>query len=300
MTPALLILAAGLGSRYGAHGQKQLAAVGPDGEIIAEYLIFDALRAGFGDIVLVVREGMEADLGARLRRRFGDGVPVRFAVQRLSDLPPGAAVPEGRTRPWGTTHAVLAGARGLTAPFGVVNADDLYGHAAFECLGGFLANPEGACALVAFPLYETLSASGGVNRGVCRVSAGRWLDRIREVKDLTPHNGGAQYRDETGALHVLPGDTPVSMNMWGFTPAAVAALDAQFGRFLDRHGSDRTAEHLLPAAVEELVRDGKVRVKVLTGPFHWAGVTYPADRELVARTIARLIGAGVYPSPLHA
>lgn len=300
MTPALLILAAGLGSRYGAHGQKQLAAVGPDGEIIAEYLIFDALRAGFGDIVLVVREGMEADLGARLRDRFGPAVPVRFAVQRLSDLPGDRAVPEGRTKPWGTTHAVLAGAREITVPFGVVNADDLYGQAAFECLGGYLADPEGAGALVAFPLSETLSASGGVNRGVCRVSAGGWLDRIREVKDITPHNGGAQYRDEAGALHVLRGDTPVSMNMWGFTPTAVAVLQAQFVRFLDRHGADPTAEGLLPTAVQELVRDGKARVKVLTGPFHWTGVTYPADRAHVAGVIARLIRAGVYPSPLRA
>lgn len=301
MPPALLILAAGLGSRYGADGEKQLAAVGPHGEMISEYLIYDALRAGFGDIVMVIREGMQPALDTAIRRRFGN-ISVRYVVQRLTDLPPGADARATRRKPWGTAHAVAYAAREIRSPFGVVNADDFYGREAFECLGQFLHQPddEHTFALIAFPLAGTLSASGGVNRGVCRVGPGGWLDRIREIQGLEPHDGAAQYRDESRALHVLPGDTPVSMNMWGFTPAAVPEFQAGFATFLAQPGSDISGEYLLPTAVEDLVRGGRARVRVLTGPFQWYGVTYPTDRAVVARAVERLVARGAYPAPLRA
>ncbi len=300
MTPALVILAAGMGSRYG--GDKHAAAVGPDGATISDYLIYDAIRAGFGEVVLVIRDGMQQQLDETIRRRFQSRVAIRYAVQRLADMPYRHSPPASRAKPWGTTHAVLTAARGLTVPFGAVNADDLYGPAAFECLASYLQQPPTAetQALVGFALKETLSPHGAVNRGVCRVNAEGMLDRIREVKGLEPHDGGAAYKDERGAVRVLPGDTPVSMNMWGFLPTVAAALEQRFTAFLGRQGGDPAAECLLPATVEELVREGKIRVKVLTGPFTWWGITYPADRAVVARAISQLIASGVYPPRLDA
>lgn len=298
MTPALVILAAGMGSRYG--GDKQLAQVGPDGSTISDYLVYDALRSGFGEIVMVVREAVREALAASLLQRFGTRARVRFVIQRLDDLPPGATPPPSRTKPWGTSHAVLTAARELKVPFGVVNADDLYGPAAFKALGDFLTAPQSpdTHALVGFPVKDTLSEHGTVNRGVCRVARNGWLDRIREVKGIEPHDGGAAYRDESGAVHVLPGDTPVSMNMWGFAPSIVPELARCFAEFITRQGQDTEAEYLLPGFVEDMVRGGHARVRVLTGPFKWWGVTYPADRPLVTKAIAELVAAGVYPERL--
>jgi len=302
MAPALVILAAGMGSRYG--GDKHAAAVGPDDATISDYLIYDAIRAGFGAVVLVIRDGMQRQLDETICRRFQGRVAVSYAVQRLEDVPAVHRAPPSasRAKPWGTTHAVLTGARGLTVPFGAVNADDLYGPAAFARLASFLQQPPTADthALVGFALQETLSPNGAVNRGVCRVNAAGMLDRIREVKGLERQDGGAAYRDEGGAVRVLPGDTPVSMNMWGFQPTVVGALERRFTAFLDRQGGDPAAECLLPATVEDLVRDGTIRVQVLTGPYTWWGITYPADRAVVARAIERLIASGVYPARLDA
>lgn len=300
MAPALVILAAGMGSRFG--GDKQLAAVGPAGETITDYLVYDALRAGFGDIVLVVREGIREQLAAALARRFGERVTFRFAMQRLDDVPPGSRAPAPRAKPWGTSHAVLAGGRGLGEPFGVVNADDLYGPAAFAALAAFLRAPQSpdTHAIIGFPVRDTLTEHGAVNRGVCRVTGAGWLDRIREVRGIEPQGDGAAYRDEDGGVHVLPGDTPVSMNMWGFAPSMVAELERRFATFLERHGADASAEYVLPGAVEDMVREGVARVRVITGPFRWWGVTYPADRAVVARAIEQLIKGGVYPARLGA
>lgn len=300
MAPPLVILAAGMGSRYG--GDKQLAAVGPDGATISDYLVFDALRAGFGEIVLVVRESIQGALERSLTSRFGGRATFRFALQRLDDVPAAARSHAERTKPWGTSHAVLAGARGLTRPFGVVNADDLYGPAAFQALAAFLAAPHepNVHALVGFPVRDTLSEHGTVNRGVCRVAAAGWLDRIREVKGIERQGDGAAYKDGDGSVHVLPGDTPVSMNMWGFAPSIVGQLEARFATFLDRHGGDANAEYLLPATIEELVREGTARVQVLTGAFKWWGVTYPADRAAVVKALLDLTAAGIYPARLSA
>lgn len=304
MAPALVVLAAGMGSRYG--GDKQLAAVGPGGATITDYLVFDALRSGFGEIVLVIRPGMQDAMREGVAARFGARTSVRFVEQRLDDLP--AAPARGtwqraeRRKPWGTGQAVLAAARTLAMPFGVVNADDLYGPGAFAALGAFLADAGAGAtfALVGFPLAATLSANGGVNRGVCRVDRGGMLDQIREVIGIEPHDDGGAYRDDRGAVHVLPGDTPVSMNMWGFTPAVVPLLEAGFGEFLAGRAGDAKAEYLLPSAVEAMVREGRSRVRVLTGPFAWHGVTYPQDRDAVAAAIRDLVDRGVYPERLGA
>ncbi len=300
MAPALVVLAAGMGSRYG--GDKQLAAVGPGGATIIDYLVFDALRSGFGEIVLVIRPGMEAAMRDGVAARFGKRAPVRFVEQRLDDLPSGAWKTAERQKPWGTGQAVLAAARTITTPFGVVNADDLYGREAFAALGTFLADADGRTtfALVGFPLSATLSANGGVNRGVCRVDQGGMLDRIREVIGIEPHDGGGAYKDADGAVHVLPGHTPVSMNMWGFTPAIVPLLDSGFREFLTAKAGDAKAEFLLPSAIEAQVRAGQSRVRVLTGAFTWHGVTYPQDRDAVAEAIRDLVGRGVYPEQLDA
>ena len=295
MAPALVILAAGMGSRYG--GDKQLAAVGPGGATISDYLVYDALRSGFGEIVLVIRPGMQEAMRQGVAARFGARAPVRFVEQRLDDVPAGNWTLAERQKPWGTGQAVLAAARTLTTPFGIVNADDLYGHEAFACLAEFLAGagPSATFALIGFPLRATLSAHGGVNRGVCRVGQGGMLDRIREVVGIERHDDGGAYRDERGAVHILPGDTPVSMNMWGFTPAITPLLEAGFRGFLEAKARDPKAEFLLPGAIESQVREGTSRVRVLTGPFQWHGVTYPQDRDLVAAAIRDLIGRGIYP-----
>jgi hypothetical protein len=301
MAPALVIMAAGMGSRFG--GDKQLAAVGPSGETISDYLVYDALRTGFGDIVLVVRDGMQQTIERSLGRRFAGRAALRCVVQRLDDLPPGIDPATHRTKPWGTAQAVIAAARGMNEPFGVVNADDLYGRAAFEALAAFLAHPDSphTSALVGFPLRSTLSPGGGVNRAVCRTDGRGWLDRIREVTGLVSDGGGgAQYRDDTGTVRALPGDTPVSMNMWGLTPSVVPALESGFHRFLARQAGSPSAEYLLPAAMEEQVRAGTARVRVLPGAARWWGVTYPGDRDTVARAIRTQISEGVYPERLDA
>jgi len=298
MPTTLVILAAGMGSRFG--GDKQLAAVGPDDATISDYLVYDALRAGFDDVVLVVRQRPNP-LEEMIARRFGARLAVRCVEQRLDDIPPGAAVAP-RTKPWGTAQAVMAAARDIRGAFAVVNADDLYGPAAFTALAAFLTSAASATtsALVGFPLRATLSPSGGVNRGVCRVDASGMLVGIRETINIEPHEDGGAYRDDAGTLQHLPGDTPVSMNMWAFNPAIGRALEDSFRGFLDAHGQDAKAEYLLPAEVGALVRSGGLRVRVLTGPFEWCGVTYPQDRALVADAIRRRIEHGVYPERLGA
>ena len=300
MAPALVILAAGMGSRYG--GDKQLAAVGPDGATIADYLIYDALRSGFGEIVLVIRSGMREAMLQGVGARFGARAPVRFVEQRLDDLPRGAWQAAERQKPWGTGQAVLAAARTMTTPFGVVNADDLYGHEAFVALAKFLAGAgaKPTFALVGFPLAGTLSAHGGVNRGVCTVDREGMLQGIREIIGIERRDGGGAYRDEHGAVHAIPGDAPVSMNMWGFTPAIAALLEAGFREFLDASAGNPRAEFLLPSAIEAQVRTGASRVRLLTGPFTWHGVTYPQDRDFVAAAIRDMIARGVYPERLGA
>ncbi len=290
--PALVVLAAGLARRYGR--PKQLDPVGPGGQALLDYAILDARREGFGQVVVVTREALEPELRAHLERIHGR-VPMAFAAQEPSDLPGGAVPPEGRTRPWGTGHAVLA-ARGLMdGPFAVCNADDFYGHAAWAALGRHLRSASGA-AMVGYPLAATLSPAGGVSRGICEVGTSGRLRAVREVTGLAREGGRVLGRDGTGRSIVLPPDTIVSMNLFGLPVEAVPLLTDRFAAFLQTHGGDPEAEFYLSNAIDDLVQAGQLEVRVLPAGAEWLGMTFPADRDAVVRRLAALHAAGAYPA----
>jgi hypothetical protein len=285
---ALVGLAAGAGSRFG--GPKQLEPLGPGGETMLDFAIHDALQAEFNAVVLIVRremcEAFERGVVARWRHR----VPVSLAFQE---------VPAHR-KPWGTVDAVLAVRPQIAGPFGVVNADDYYGPQAYRELGGFLRRaPAGVTeyAVVGFPLAETLSKSGGVTRALLRASPDGWLEHIEEMFEIRREERGIVGQDANGEARDLRGDALVSMNMWGFTPAAFPQLDRGFAAFRDAHRDDPRAELPLPTLVETLVREGQARVRVLHGAGPWCGVTYPADREPVTSFLGSLVRRGEYPTP---
>ena len=288
--PTLVILAAGLGTRFG--GDKQTAPLGAGGASLMEYGIYDALRAGFGRIVVVVRPEMTEPVGASLTAHVGARAPVACVAQDRGDLPAGFACPPGRSRPWGTGHAVLAARHTVTEPFAVANADDFYGADAYAALAAFLAEPAvtgpPACALIGFPLRGTLSASGPVNRALCRADDHGWLERVEERNGLTPAIVDAQRIG--GAL--------VSMNLWGFTPGLFAALEEEFIRFLEHGAGDDKAEFLLPNAIQSLIALRRARVKLLPARGGWCGVTYAADAPAVTAHLSALTARGDYPPDL--
>ena len=308
--PTLVILAAGIGSRYG--GLKQLAPVGPGGATLMDYSLYDARRAGFGKAVFVIRPEMERAFRETIGRRYEEHLPVAYAFQRLDGLPAGFAVPPGRSKPWGTGHAVLSAREQVHEPFAVINADDFYGPRSFAALSAFLCGPQPRSAaadpgtaeavptyaMVGFTLRETLSAVGAVNRGCCRCTPDGWLEQITETMGLEPHGRDARYTDERGQVRVLSGDTPVSMNTWGFQPVVFEQLQALFEAFLRESGTSQKAEFHLPTAVQELVRAGRARVRVLPTPDRWMGVTHPEDRPRVERMIRELVAQGCYPRKL--
>ena len=295
MSLTLVVLAAGIGSRYG--GPKQIDRVGPGGFTLVDYAIFDARRAGFDRAILVVREGMQAEMreavGDRIARRF----PLAYAVQ-TGTLPP------GRTKPWGTGHATLAAAGQVDGPFAVINADDFYGASSYRVLAEHLrrpaAGPVAEHALVGFPLSATLSPDGPVSRGICTVDAEGFLTGVREVLKVERDGDGARLRDDAGAWQRLPGVTPVSLNFWGFTPALWGELSSGFARFLAQNAASTTAEYYLPSAVQALIDERRARVRVLGGGGPWAGLTYPGDRPRLVELVASLTRAGTYPSDLWA
>jgi hypothetical protein len=293
---SLVILAAGVGSRYG--GLKQLDEVGPAGETLMEYSIYDALRAGFRRVVLVVRPETEDEFRDGLGRRIDGRMELAFVHQTLDDLPDGRMPPEGRTKPWGTGQAVLAAAQAVPGPFAVINADDYYGAASYRSLAGFLDDVGPAAAefaLQGFEIGPTLSPAGAVSRGLCRVDSEGRLRAIVEVLEVVKDGDGGRYLDGTGRDRHLRGDEPVSMNMWGFTPAVFELLRQAFSRFLDGSGSDPAAEFMLPAAVQSFIDAGRARVSVLTESGTWCGITYRQDRRRVVSFMADLIEQGVYP-----
>ena len=300
MTPplTLVVLAAGMGSRYG--GLKQLEAVGPSGETLMDYSIFDAIRAGFTRVVFVIRPDMEEAFRAFANGRFGGQVRVTTAHQQLSDVPAGTTVPAERAKPWGTAHAVLAAASAVDGPFAVVNADDFYGRSAYEAAERFLRQEVGgvppAWALIGYRLADTLSEAGGVNRGICRTDPHGWLTAIEEVTGLVRR--GATVVGRAGGCQVSLGDDDqVSMNFWGFTPAFFEQLRVAFTDFL-AHADLATAEFLLPTVIADAVGATRARVRVLDSGARWIGMTYPADRPLVEAELRRLVAAGEYPPAL--
>ena len=294
--PALLVLAAGMGSRYG--GLKQIDSVGPAGETIIDYSIYDALRAGFGKVVFVIRKDIEEAFRETVGARFEKRIVVDYVFQSLEDIPPGFSVPAGRTKPWGTTHAILAAADAIHEPFAAINADDFYGAQGYRELAGHLTSGSPDYAMVGFTLRNTLSDFGSVARGVCRVSSDNMLESIVEHTKIERDGNGARNTDSEGKVTKLSGDEPVSMNMWAFTPPVFDQLRERFQQFLERSGSDQKAECLIPNTVGDLIRDGQARVKVLRTNDSWFGVTYREDRPRVIESVRGLISAGLYPEKL--
>ena len=295
-SPTLLVMAAGMGSRYG--GLKQIDPVGPAGETIIDYSIYDALRAGFGKLVFVIRKDIEQAFKETVGARFEKHAPVEYVFQELDKLPQGFSVPEGRTKPWGTTQAVLMAADVIREPFAVINADDFYGAESYRVLAEHLKSGSPDYAMVGFILRNTLSDFGSVARGVCRVSANGYLECIEELTNIERDNGGAKNTAADGTVTALSGDEPVSMNFWGFTPQIFPQLRTVFQHFLERSGSELKTESYVPAAVGELVNAGRAKVKVLRSADSWFGVTYREDRPRVVDSIGKLVDADKYPAAL--
>ena len=300
MKPTLLVLAAGIGSRYG--GLKQIEPVGPHGEIVIDYSVHDALRAGFGRIVFVIRRDMESLFREKVARRFSGRIAVDYVYQEIDSLPSGFSPPPNRTKPWGTAHAILMGESAIREPFGVINADDFYGPESFRALGQWLENARetvpASYGMVGFILRNTLSEHGTVSRGVCRCDAAGHLVNIVEHTRVERHGEKILNTDSSGQPHRLTGEEIVSMNMWAFTPSVFEALKSQFEEFLRSYGSDLKREYFIPNVIDRLVKEEKARVAVLKNKGVWFGVTYPGDKAVVAAGIRRLIDQGVYPDPL--
>jgi hypothetical protein len=295
MKPALLVLAAGIGSRYG--GLKQIDPVGPAGERIVEYSVYDALRAGFGKVVFVIRHDIEKDFRKAIGDPFGGRINVEYAFQELAPLPEGFSVPAGRVKPWGTAHAILAARDHIHEPFAVINADDFYGAGGYRALHDHLAVParEPRYALVGFVLRNTLSDHGSVARGVCRVSGAGHLREVTEY--LTIGKAGRGAADAATGVR-FSGDEYVSMNMWGFDPGLFSVLQEKFVAFLRDQIAAPKSEFLLPAVVNEQIQSAGARVRVLPTSDSWLGMTYAGDKPRVVASIARLVADGVYPTPL--
>lgn len=293
MKPTLLVLAAGIGSRYG--GLKQIDPVGPHGEVILDFSIHDAIRAGFGKVVLVIRRDIEQPFRERLGRRFESRLPVEYAFQELDALPTGFAVPPGRVKPWGTGHAILVAEPLIHEPFAAINADDFYGAASFQVLADYLRSGATDYAMVGFTLRNTLSEHGSVARGVCRVDEAGHLREVVELLKVFKAGHAARYLDEAGQEKRLTGDEPVSMNLWGFTPSVFGHLRRMFAEFLAAHGREEKSEFLIPRVVDTLVKQGRAKVRVLPTSAAWFGVTYQEDKPAVAAAIQQLVARGDYP-----
>ena len=296
MKPSLLVLAAGMGSRYG--GLKQIDPVGPAGETIIDYSIYDALRAGFAKLVFVIRRDLEEPFREIVGQRFEKRLPVRYAFQELNNLPPGFSPPPHRAKPWGTAHAILSAEQAIQEPFAAINADDFYGAQSFRLVADHLSSGGADFVMAGFILRQTLSDFGSVARGVCEVGPDGSLKSVVELTRIERDGAGAKNTDAAGRVTKLTGDETVSMNFWGFTPAVFPALRAKFAAFLGRSGRDEKAECYIPSTVNELVVSGQARVKVLRTSDPWFGVTYREDRPRVVESVRRLITQGRYPEKL--
>ena len=301
MKPTLVVLAAGMGSRYG--GLKQVDPVGPSGEAILDYSVFDAVRGGFGKVVFVIRRDIEAAFREQIGSKYAGVVPVEYCFQDIADLPAPFTVPEGRTKPWGTAHATRAARHVVHEPFAVINADDFYGRDAFAKLATALSQPAGAADrmhlfMVGYRLDLTLSENGSVARGICSVTADGMLAGVTEMTKLVRAGDTAENREDAAAPVKVPLDARVSMNLWGFSPALFDALEARFPAWLAANGSAPKSEWYIPFVVDELVREGKADCRVLPTDSRWFGVTYREDKPFVVGEIAKLVAAGEYPSKL--
>lgn len=297
----LVIMAAGIGSRFG--GIKQLTPVGPGGEIIMEYSIYDAIRAGFKKVIFIIRKDIEADFREIIGDRISQYIDTEYVFQDLDALPSGYTKPEGRTKPWGTGQAILSCLGKINSPFAVINADDYYGREGFQVIHDFLANPKASdrkyhFCMAGFVLGNTLSEFGAVTRGVCQVDENGMLVNIEETKGIYK-DGSHAYTEDNGTRREITYTSPVSMNMWGFTPEILTELEKRFAGFLDNPGSDPlNAEYLLPEVVDTLIKEGLADVSVLHTDDKWFGVTYQEDKQFVVDSFKALTEKNIYPEYL--
>lgn len=298
MKPTLLVLAAGMGTRYG--GNKQLDEVGPSGETIIDYSIYDAIRAGFGKIVFVIRRDIEEQVKERFVNRLKGKIEVDYVFQEITNLPEGAKVNPERQKPWGTSHAILVTSEKIKEPFGVINADDYYGVESFKTLHDFLVNdkdPNCYC-IVGYKLKNTLSDHGHVNRGVCGVKDGLLVD-IVETRQIEKTDDGAKVVSEDGKVQKFTGEEVVSMNLWGFKPSCYNFLGAEFKSFIAKSGMELKSELDIPTSVDKFVKNGEITIKILMSNERWFGVTYREDKPFVVDSINKMISKGVYPSKIN-
>lgn len=298
MKPTLLVLAAGMGTRYG--GNKQLDEVGPSGETIIDYSIYDAIRAGFGKIVFVIRRDIEEQVKERFVKRLKGKIDVDYVFQEITNLPEGAKVNPDRQKPWGTSHAILVTSEKIHEPFGVINADDYYGVESFKTLHDFLVNdkePNNYC-IVGYKLKNTLSDHGHVNRGVCGVENG-FLKNIVETRQIEKTADGAKVVSEDGKVQKFTGEEVVSMNLWGFKPSCYSFLGSEFKSFIAKSGMELKSELDIPTSVDKFVKNGEITIKILMSNERWFGVTYREDKPFVVDSINKMISKGVYPSKIN-
>ena len=296
------VMAAGIGSRFGG-GIKQLEPVGPSGEIIMDYSVYDAIQAGFDKVVFIIRKDLEKDFREIIGNRMEKIVETAYAFQELDDLPAGFQRPEGRTKPWGTGQAILCCKDLVQEPFAVINADDYYGKEAFVKVHDYLAGEHPACGkmdfcMAGFQLGNTLSENGGVTRGICSVNEDGHLTKVTETKNIVKTPEGAAVKGEDGRLTSVAADCPVSMNMWGFTPEIFEVLENGFAEFLKNLSDPMKGEYLIPTIVDGLIQEQKANVTVLESRDKWFGVTYKEDKPAVVRSFRELIDAGVYREKL--
>jgi dTDP-glucose pyrophosphorylase len=299
MAPQLVVLAAGMGSRYG--GLKQIDPIGPNGETIIDYSIYDAIRAGFEKVVFVIRKDIEADFKEAVGNRFESHIQVSYAFQELDALPEGYSLPEGRSKPWGTGHAILVAKSEITQPFLVINGDDFYGATSFKVAADYLKQAKDGdkadYMMVGFELAKTLSENGTVSRGICQVDEQQHLVEVVERTKVSFLNGILCDQSETPPL-TLDETASASMNMFGFTPSLFEHLEHQFVEFLKQKGQELKSEFYIPSVVNETIQKAQAHVKVLQTPDQWYGVTYREDRPMVKQGLAKLIQQGLYPEKL--
>ena len=284
-------MAAGMGSRYG--GLKQLDPVGPSGETIIDYSVYDAIRSGFNKIVFIIRKDFEKEFRSQITDKYQNRIKIEFAFQDLNDLPQGFTCPDGRIKPWGTGHAILTASELIQEPFVAINGDDFYGYESFKIVANYYQGEGATFSMVAFQLDKTLSEFGGVTRGLCTVRTDL-LDTVVETGDLMRTENGISSDREIE----LDGSEPVSMNVWGFTPDLFKHLKAMFIDFLDKEGSEMKSEYLIPTVVNNLIRSGQKQVHVLRTSSKWFGVTYKEDKPFVSQQIQELIDDDTYPKQL--
>jgi len=303
MSLTLVVLAAGMGSRYG--GLKQMDPMGPSGETVLDYSVYDAVRAGFDRVVFIIRRDFETAFREKVGAQLSGVVAVDYAFQSVDDLPSGWRCPAGREKPWGTAHALWCARERLEGPFAVINADDFYGFPAYGAMAGYLGGLNDASgktpwegAMVGYPLSATLSAHGGVSRGICRTDATGSLSKVQEMHGITRVSDGTIEGLSSSEKVVLDSETPVSMNFWGFEAAFLGGLDQELESFLQNHGSELKSEWYIPEWVGSLMGRDLARIQVLETDSQWFGVTYPEDRPAVVQSMRDLVAVGAYPSPL--